>query len=177
MVNFCIFILAYNNYARGIHGDIYICAYNLSQLDSFLPSFFLVPAPILLRSTSTDFTSLFSYMYTKCLQHIPPPLSSLATLPLPMIPTPGQNLFYLPVHHILSTLDSRHILCFNQIKHALLTLFLSPFSFIIQKFTVLSVILSSYTDVLHSILFSSPASHNSIREKDKYNHVLYHSII
>jgi hypothetical protein len=53
----------------------------------------------LLRTFSTSFIILFSYMKTKYIHYIHLPSPSLLILPLLLVPTPGKDLFYHPVLH------------------------------------------------------------------------------
>jgi hypothetical protein len=59
----------------------------------FTPSIILP----LLRIISTGFFLLFSYMNTKYIHHIHPHSPFLTIILLPLVPTPGKDLFYPPV--------------------------------------------------------------------------------
>jgi hypothetical protein len=73
---------------QGIHCDIYECAYNI-LVSSTPPSFSLFP---LLRTISTDFSLLFSWMDIKYIHHIHliPPFFVL--FPIPLLPISGKDL-------------------------------------------------------------------------------------
>jgi hypothetical protein len=78
---------------RGMHCKIYICVYDISYLDSPTLSLSLISSPFL-RTISMGLIIIFSYMNTKYIHHIHPHLSFPYALPLPLLPTPGKDLFY-----------------------------------------------------------------------------------
>jgi hypothetical protein len=107
---------------KEIHYDIYlhVCTIYLSYIYP-PPLFSLFP---LLRIISTCFILLFSYMNTNYLHHIH---SFLMPTPLPLVPTPRNDLFYSSVLHFLKvyidgsrgfhlSISDMHIYCYNQIN-------------------------------------------------------------
>jgi hypothetical protein len=68
----------------------------------FTPStIFLYPLPPILRTGSTGLICPSSYMSTYYLHHIHPPTLFPYILPLPLVPTPRQDLIYIPVLHFI----------------------------------------------------------------------------
>jgi hypothetical protein len=107
--------------------DIYRCTYNiLRYIVRFTPSIILPYSSLpLLRTISTDFILLFSYLNTKHMQNNHPHSSFLMLTPVLLVPTPRKDLFYPPVLHFLKVyVDSSgefhlgtsglYTTCFNQ---------------------------------------------------------------
>jgi hypothetical protein len=69
----------------------------ISTMIWFIPAIILPLNSPLLKLTLTGFSVPYSYMYRKYINHIPPPLPSLFTLPLPLTLSPQHDLFYIHV--------------------------------------------------------------------------------
>jgi hypothetical protein len=121
------------------------------------------PSPFL-RTISTGFIVLFSYMNIKHIDHNCLPWSTPFTLPPPVLPTSGQDLFYLPALHFffkcILIVQESFALVFQTCIHCtlirlFLTLSLLPCSLIIQQLSVHFSIPSSYADAMYFLIIHS----------------------
>jgi hypothetical protein len=115
--------------------------------------FSLSPSPFL-RTISTVFILLFSYMNTKYIHHIHPHSPFLHAHPFPLVPTTGRDLFFLPALHFFITsiliykvcigTSRLYISCFDQINP------FSPHSFSIAMLPLYS----TACHTVHCIIFT-----------------------
>jgi hypothetical protein len=154
---------------------IHICLQCI--LTAFIPSFSLIfPSP-LFTIISIGFIVQFSYTYTKYIDHICP--SSPFPFTLPLVPTHGQDQFYLPALHFfkwLMIVQGVFTMVFHKCKHYTL-IRLTPciiysFSITLQPYYSTTFSAFQYTIFIHRFdvfqyyslsitLFSSPTSPES----------------